>query len=130
MNKLSSNQPVTSFAGEHFGDHVVFKWLTLLMAFSIFALIALIGFELFNGAKLSLHTFGSRFLTTSDWDAVNEKFGALPFIFGTLVSSAIALLIAIPISIATAVYLTELAPLWIRQPLTMFIELLAAVPER
>jgi phosphate transport system permease protein len=127
MNKLSSNQPVTSFAGKHFGDHV-FKWLTLLMAFSIFALIALIGFELFNGAKLSLHTFGSRFLTTSDWDAVNEKFGALPFIFGTLVSSAIALLIAIPISIATAVYLTELAPLWIRQPLTMFIELLAAVP--
>ena len=105
-----------------------FKWLTLIMAFSIFAFILLIGFELFSGAKLSMKTFGWHFLTTSDWDPVNQVFGALPFIFGTLVSSAIALIIAVPISIATAVYLTELAPLWIRQPLTMFIELLAAVP--
>jgi phosphate transport system permease protein len=67
-------------------------------------------------------------LVSSDWDPVNEILGALPFIFGTLVSSAIALVIAVPISIATAVYLTELAPLWLRQPLIMFIELLAAVP--
>jgi phosphate transport system permease protein len=67
-------------------------------------------------------------LFSSDWDPVNEKYGAVPFIFGTLVSSAIALLIAVPLSVATAVYLTELAPLWIRQPLTIFIELLAAVP--
>ncbi|HEX4349760.1 MAG TPA: phosphate ABC transporter permease subunit PstC, partial [Verrucomicrobiae bacterium] len=65
---------------------------------------------------------------SSDWDPVNEQFGALPFIFGTLVSSALGLLIAVPLSIATAVYLTELAPLWVRQPLTIFIELLAAVP--
>ena len=72
--------------------------------------------------------FGWRFLVSSDWDPVNEEFGALPFIFGTLVSSLIALIIAVPLSIATAVYLTELAPLWLRQPLTMFIELLAAVP--
>ena len=61
-------------------------------------------------------------------DPVNEQYGALPFIFGTIVSSVVGLLIAVPISIATAVYLTELAPLWLRQPLIMFIELLAAVP--
>jgi phosphate transport system permease protein len=98
------------------------------MALTVFALIALIGYELTRGSGIALRRFGWHFLVSSDWDPVNEEFGALPFIFGTLVSSAIALLIAVPISIATAVYLTELAPLWLRQPLIMFIELLAAVP--
>src|SRR5580698_686541 len=108
----------------HFGDRA-FKGLTLLMALSVFGLI---GFELAHGAVPAMHLFGWHFLVSSDWDPVNEKFGALPFIFGTLVSSAIGLLIAVPLSIATAVYLTELAPLWLRQPMTIFIELLAAVP--
>ncbi len=98
------------------------------MALSVFALIVLIGCELADGSRLALHKFGWHFLVGTDWDPVNEIFGALPFIFGTIVSSAIALIIAVPISIATAVYLTELAPLWLRQPLIMFIELLAAVP--
>src|SRR5205814_9306660 len=66
--------------------------------------------------------------TTSTWDPVAEQFGALPFIYGTLVSSLIALLIAVPLSIATSVYLTELAPLWIRQPVMSLIEMLAAIP--
>jgi phosphate transport system permease protein len=113
--------------GPHFGDRA-FQWLTLLMALSVFALIVLIGYELAHGSGITLRRFGWHFLVSSDWDPVNEQYGALPFIFGTLVSSAIALLIAVPISIATAVYLTELAPRWLRQPLTMFIELLAAVP--
>ncbi|MGH7990437.1 MAG: phosphate ABC transporter permease subunit PstC, partial [Limisphaerales bacterium] len=91
-------------------------------------LIILIGLELFNGSKVTLHKFGWHFLVNKDWDPVSEDFGALVFIYGTLVTSAIALIIAVPISIATAVYLTELAPLWIRQPLIIFIELLAAVP--
>jgi phosphate transport system permease protein len=111
----------------HFGDHA-FKWLTLFMALSIFVLVALIGFELASGSKLAVQKFGWHFLTTSNWDPGNDVYCALPFIYGTLVSSLIALLIAVPISIATAVYLTELAPQWLRQPLTMFIELLAAVP--
>ncbi len=114
-------------SGSHFGDRA-FKWLTLLMALTVFALIALIGYELTRGSGVALRRFGWHFLVSSDWDPVNEQFGAVPFIFGTIVSSAIALLIAVPISIATAVYLTELAPLWLRQPLIMFIELLAAVP--
>jgi phosphate transport system permease protein len=114
-------------AGSRFGDRA-FKWLTLVMALVIFALIVLIVRELTHGSRLALQKFGWRFLISSDWDPVNGVFGALPFIFGTLVSSAIALIIAVPISIATAVYLTELAPLWVRQPLIMFIELLAAVP--
>jgi phosphate transport system permease protein len=106
----------------------LFRWLTLLMALSVFVLIVLVGYELAHGSHLALRKFGWRFLLSSDWDPVNEQFGALPFIFGTLVSSLVALLIAVPLSIATAVYLTEIAPLWLRQTLTLFIELLAAVP--
>jgi phosphate transport system permease protein len=117
----------TRRAGSRFGDRA-FKWLTLFMALVVFALIVLIVRELAQGSHLALHEFGWRFLISSEWDPVNGVFGALPFIFGTLVSSAIALIIAVPISIATAVYLTELAPLWLRQPLIIFIELLAAVP--
>jgi len=124
---MPSAATAPSRGSPHFGDRA-FKWLTLFMALSVFALIVLIGFELAKGSHLALQKFGWRFLASSDWDPVNEQFGALPFIFGTLVSSAIALLIAVPVSIGTAVYLTELAPLWLRQPLIMFIELLAAVP--
>ena len=98
------------------------------MALSVFALVVLIGYELTQGSGIALRRFGWHFLVSSDWDPVNEQYGALPFIFGTIVSSVVGLLIAVPISIATAVYLTELAPLWLRQPLIMFIELLAAVP--
>jgi phosphate transport system permease protein len=128
MNESMPVQPAAMQShGSHFGDRA-FQWLTLLMALSVFALIVLIGYELAHGSGITLRRFGWHFLASSDWDPVNEQYGAVPFIFGTLVSSAIALLIAVPISIATAVYLTELAPLWLRQPLTMFIELLAAVP--
>ncbi|MBU6410994.1 MAG: phosphate ABC transporter permease subunit PstC [Verrucomicrobiota bacterium] len=98
------------------------------MALAIFVLVLLIGYELLHGSRLSLHQFGWRFLITRDWDVLNEKLGALTFIYGTLVTSAIALLIAVPISVGTAIYLTEVAPLRLRQPLVMFVELLAAIP--
>lgn len=114
-------------AGIQFGDRI-FKWLTLLMAITVFVLVGLIGYELFVGSKPAIHKFGWHFLISSDWDPTNDVYGALPFILGTLVSSFIGLIIAVPISVATAVYLTELAPLWLRQPLVMFIELLAAIP--
>ena len=109
------------------GDRL-FKWVALVMALSVFLLIVLTGYELSIGSSLALKKFGWRFLASSDWDPVTDQFGALPFIFGTLVSSLIALLIAVPLSIATAVFLTEIAPNWLRQILTTFIELLAAVP--
>jgi phosphate transport system permease protein len=110
-----------------FGDRA-FEWLTLAMASAVVVLVILIGWELWNGSSLAIKKFGFHFLTTSTWDPVAEEFGALPFIYGTLVSSAIALLIAVPLGIATAAYLTELAPLWIRQPLISLIEMLAAIP--
>src|SRR5262245_2071147 len=109
------------------GDHI-FKWITLLMSLSVFLLIVLIGYELAHGSRLAFAKFGWQFLIGSNWDPVSEQFGALPFIFGTLVSSAIALVIAVPFGIATAIYLTEIATQWVRPTLTLFIELLAAVP--
>ncbi|PYJ75894.1 MAG: phosphate ABC transporter permease subunit PstC, partial [Verrucomicrobia bacterium] len=110
-----------------FGDKA-FEWLTLTMALAVVVLVVLTGWQLWRGSSLAVQKFGFHFLVTSTWDPVAEQFGALPFIYGTLVSSLIALLIAVPLSIATAVYLTELAPLWIRQPLVSLIEMLAAIP--
>jgi phosphate transport system permease protein len=105
-----------------------FEWLTLSMALAVVVLIFLVGWQLARGSELSIKRFGFHFLTTSTWDPVAEQFGALPFIYGTIVSSLIALIIAVPLSIATAVFLTELAPLPIRQPLVSLIEMLAAIP--
>ena len=109
------------------GD-AIFKWLTLLMAMSVTALIVIVGWQMWKGSQLAVHKFGFSFLTSSTWDPVREEFGALPFIFGTLVSSLIAIIIAVPLSIATAIYLTELAPPRLRQPIVSMVEMLAAVP--
>jgi phosphate transport system permease protein len=109
------------------GD-AVFKWITLAMAASVGALVVVVGWQMWKGSRLAIQKFGFGFLTSSTWDPVREEFGALPFIFGTLVSSLIALVIAVPLSIATAVYLTELAPQRLRQPIVSIVEMLAAVP--
>src|SRR6059036_1968933 len=114
-------------APSRFGDKA-FEWLTLAMALALVVLVVLLGWELWGGSSLAIRKFRFHFLTTSTWDPVAEQFGALSFIYGTLISSLIALLIAVPLSIATAAYLTELAPLWIRQPLVSLIEMLAAIP--
>src|SRR5438445_10421234 len=110
-----------------FGDKA-FEWLTQAMAMAVVALVFLVGWQLARGSSLAIQKFGFHFLATSTWYPVGERFGALPFIYGTVVSSLIGLIIAVPLSIATAVYLTELAPLWIRQPLVSLTEMLAAIP--
>src|ERR1051326_2273296 len=109
------------------GDRA-FKWVTLVMAASVGLLIILVSFTLYRGSHLALQKFGGHFLMTTNWDPVQEQYGALPFIFGTIVSSLLALLIAVPLAVATAVFLTELAPPRIRQPIVSIIEMLAAVP--
>jgi phosphate transport system permease protein len=95
---------------------------------TVLLLICLVGWELWSGSRPSIQKFGLRFLVSSDWDPVNDVYGALPFIYGTLVSSLLALVIAVPLSVATAIFLTELAPQWIRQPIISLIEMLAAIP--
>ncbi|TMQ47964.1 MAG: phosphate ABC transporter permease subunit PstC [Candidatus Eisenbacteria bacterium] len=94
----------------------------------VFAVVALIVYETGRGAGLSIRTFGLGFLTSTAWDPVTEKFGALPYIYGTLVSSALALLIAVPLGIGTAVYLAEIAHRRWGAIVSFVIELLAAIP--
>ncbi|MGA2446779.1 MAG: phosphate ABC transporter permease subunit PstC [Opitutaceae bacterium] len=117
----------TRMARSGLGDRF-FQSVTFLAAMAIALLFILVAYLLYRGSHLSIEKFGWRFLLTSTWDPVAEQYGALPLIYGTVVSSLIALLIAVPLSIGTAIYLTDLAPLWLRQPLVSVIEMLAAVP--
>ena len=119
--------PAARVAPSRWPDRVFFG-CTLAGALSVVVLIALVGWQLGQGSQLAVRQFGWQFLTSSNWDPVNDHYGALPFVFGTFVSSLIALLIAVPLSVGTAIYLTDLAPLWLRQPLASLIEMLAAVP--
>jgi len=105
-----------------------FHSITFLAAMAIGLLFVLVAYLLYRGSHLTIDKFGWRFLVTSTWNPVTEVYGALPFIYGTVISSLIALVIAVPLSIGTALYLTDLAPLWLRQPLASIIEMLAAVP--
>jgi phosphate transport system permease protein len=105
-----------------------FEWLTMAMAGVVVLLVVLVGWQLWRDSMLAIEKFGWNFLVNTSWDPVAEQFGAAPFIYGTIVSSFIALIIAVPLSIATAVYLTELAPLAIRQPIISLIEMLATIP--
>jgi len=101
---------------------------TLLCAASILLVTAALVYQLYANSTLPLHKFGWRFLFESTWDPVNGDFGALPFIYGTLVTSALALLIAVPMGVGAAIFLSELAPPRISNGMTFIIELLAAVP--
>ena len=85
-------------------------------------------FEMVSASRLSLTHFGWHFLVGSTWDPVAEVFGALPFIFGTLASSLLALFIAVPVALGAAIFLSELAPLGLARPLGFLVEMLAAVP--
>ncbi|MBI5659991.1 MAG: phosphate ABC transporter permease subunit PstC [Nitrosomonadales bacterium] len=107
---------------------ILFRGLTRVSAFGVLALLVAIIVSLIAGSLPAIHAFGFGFLTSSDWDPVQDKFGALVPIIGTLVTSGIALLIAIPVSFGIAVYLTELAPRFLRRPLGIAIELLAGIP--
>jgi phosphate transport system permease protein len=102
--------------------------LLLVFALLVFAAVALIAWECVSGARPALATFGARFLATTEWDPVAERFGALPYLFGTAVSSAIAILLAVPLGVGTAVYLTELAPRGVGSAVAFLVELLAAIP--
>jgi phosphate transport system permease protein len=109
------------------GD-VLFRALTILASSLVLVVALAIGYELWQNSALPRDKFGLQFLTGLDWDPVTEIFGALPFIYGTLQTSFLALVIAVPIGLGIAIFLAELAPIWLRQPLSSLVELLAAVP--
>jgi phosphate transport system permease protein len=123
---VRSTQPV-SLERANYGDRV-FKLILTLAALLIPVLLAFLVYELWTGSRLAIDRFGLSFVTTSTWDPVAEEFGAFPLIFGTLLSSLIALLIAVPLSLGVAIYLTEFAPKVVRQPVAFLIGLLAAIP--
>ncbi|WP_241576528.1 phosphate ABC transporter permease PstC [Rosenbergiella collisarenosi] len=114
-------------APSKYGD-IIFGLLVKIAALIVLLLLGGIIVSLIISSWPTLHQFGFSFLWTKTWDAPNEQFGALVPIYGTLVTSAIALLIAVPVSFGIALFLTELSPAWLRRPLGTAIELLAAIP--
>jgi len=105
-----------------------FGYAMLACAIGILGLLALIVYELVLRSQLSWHAFGWSFFVGRDWNPVEEQFGALPFIYGTIVSSLLSLILAVPLAVGVAVFTTEMCPKWLRGPLSFFTELLAAIP--
>jgi phosphate transport system permease protein len=119
-----SRMPVKESA---FADRA-FRSLMTLCALALVSVVGLILFELLKQSHLSMSKFGFSFLAKSIWDPVAEDFGAIPFIYGTIVSSLLALVLAVPLSLGTALFLTELCPKSVRPILSLLVELLAAIP--
>lgn len=115
-------------AGDGAAADRAFFFVVLACGLSVLALVGLIVYELITKSSLSWHAFGLGFFFRSEWDPVNDQFGAFPFVYGTLVSSFLALLIAVPLAIGVAVFITEMSPRWLRGPLAFTTELLAAIP--
>ena len=115
-------------AGDSQRADAVFFYAMLACALSVLAIVGLIVYELISKSNLSWHAFGLKFFFRSEWDPVNDQFGALPFVYGTIVSSILALIIAVPLAIGVAVYITEMSPRWLRGTLAFTTELLAAIP--
>ncbi len=123
LKKIRSTHPRSSRIPD-----AVFGVIILLTAISVLAIVVLVAWELIDKSKLSLHQFGIQFFYGHDWDPVNDSFGAVPFIYGTLVSSFLALLLAVPASIGVAVFVTEMCPQRLRAIISFLVELLAAIP--
>src|SRR3982750_1555514 len=109
-------------------DEILFRGGTGAFAVLLIVIVAAIAVTLFRESQLSIREFGWQFWQTDVWDPVAEEFGARPFIWGTLYSSVLALIISTPIALGIAIYISELSPQWLRAPLVFLTELLAAIP--
>jgi phosphate transport system permease protein len=106
----------------------VFRWITRLSAIAVLILLGGVIIALIEGSMMALQQFGFGFLVQAHWNPVTDQFGAIAPIYGTLVTSLIAMAIAVPVGIMIAFFLTEICPLWIRRPIGIAIELLAGIP--
>ena len=106
----------------------VFRMVTLTAAVLVLVLLGGVIYSLIQGSWLAASTFGLHFFTTAVWDPVTEEFGAAAPVYGTLVTSLIAMLIAVPVGLGIAIFITELCPHWLRRPVGIAIELLAGIP--
>ncbi|HVZ63475.1 MAG TPA: phosphate ABC transporter permease subunit PstC [Lacunisphaera sp.] len=125
--KSAPTNPGDSARPSRWADRL-FHAACLAGALSVLVLLVLVAYQLYHGSQHARTEFGWKFLISTTWDPVDEHYGALPFIYGTFMTAFIGLLIAVPLSVGSAIYLTELAPLSLRQPLVSVIEMLAAVP--
>jgi phosphate transport system permease protein len=123
----SRSVPLLRDADSRFADGT-FRLLMLGCGVAVLVLVALIFYELITGGSLAWHAFGWKFFLGRDWDPVNDQFGALTFVYGTLVSSLLALLIAVPLAVGVAVFITEMCPRRLKGPIAFTTELLAAIP--
>jgi len=114
-------------SGSQWADRI-FQYAMLACGLTVLFLVCLIVYELTTKGTLARQAFGWKFFFQTDWDPVNEQFGALSFVYGTIVSSLLALLIAVPLAVGVAVFITEMSPQWLRTPLSFTAELLAAIP--
>src|SRR5213083_864337 len=121
VDAVGESQPLLKAGDSRWADRSFFA-LILACGLCVLALVGLIVYELITKSSLSWHAFGLKFFFRSEWDPVNEQFGALPFVYGTIVSSVVAL------AIAVAVFITEMSPRWLRGSLAFTTELLAAIP--
>ncbi|MDP9158682.1 MAG: phosphate ABC transporter permease subunit PstC [Acidobacteriota bacterium] len=119
--------PLLRSKGSQAAD-TVFYLAMLACGLTVLALVGVILYQLITKSDLSWHSFGWRFFFSSEWDPVNDKFGALPFIYGTVVSSLVAMVLAVPLAVGVAIFITEMSPQWLRGPLAFVTELLAAIP--
>ena len=110
------------------GPDRIFKGVTSIFSAAAILLLAAMALVMFRESLPAIKAFGWRFLVNVDWDPVQDVYGSLPYIYGTLVSSLLALALAVPVALGIAIYLAELAPAWLRRPLGFLVELLAAIP--
>lgn len=131
MNSMAMSARVAAVEGRERRDvraDRAFRMAMMLAAMAVLALLLGAAFSMLWGGREALSTFGLDFFTTADWDVGARRFAALVPIYGTVLSAMIALLIAVPVSFGIAVFLTELAPAWLRNPIGTAIELLAGIP--
>jgi len=131
LSPAAEGSPIRKFLksrGNSAATDSAFRGVMVVCALAIFGIVALILFELTMRSQLSIAKFGMGFFFRQAWDPVTGQFGALPFIYGTLVSSLVGLLIAVPLAVGLAVFLTEMSPKFLRAPLAFLTELLAAIP--
>ena len=127
MQAPAANHPAAPKLLDNIGDWL-FRNIVAVAGWFVLITLALAAFSMYWGGREAFSEFGWGFLVSTEWDPVREQYGALVAIYGTLVTTAIAMIIAVPVSFGIALFLTEVAPAWIRQPLGSAIELLAGIP--
>jgi phosphate transport system permease protein len=127
LEQQTTPQRAIPWLQSHASDKA-FRGFAAAIAAGIIILVALVAWELWDGSAAGRQAFGWGFLTSSAWDPVARLFGGAPFIYGTIVTSLFALLLAAPLGVGAAIYLIEIAPGWLRTPMGFLVEMLAAIP--